>query len=215
MTQEEVKEMLLHKSLGNEEEVRQIMSGVDTVVYKYSIGKNSFDHDANFILYRAADIHLYYAEIYCRWVHFQSGTYRTDINKSLNVLNNGSYNNDGRQMGVRGRVGFGDRDDAIKVDNIIYTHDPFTNEITGYINTTGNLLAKQLYLEDQIITERARELAYEGERFYDLMRIAKRRGEPSYLADKVAAKFTGSKAEEIRQHLMNEENWYIPLPQLP
>jgi hypothetical protein len=57
--------------------------------------------------------------------------------------------------------------------------------------------------------ERARELAFEGERFYDLIRIAKRRNDPSYLANKVAAKFKGEKAEQIRQYLMNEENWYI------
>ena len=36
-----------------------------------------------------------------------------------------------------------------------------------------------------------RELAFEGERFYDLMRVAQRRGDNAYLADRIAAKFSG------------------------
>ena len=57
-----------------------------------------------------------------------------------------------------------------------------------------------------------RELAFEGERFYDLMRIARRRGDPSYLAEKVAAKFAPPQREQVRQHLLNEDNWYVKLP---
>jgi hypothetical protein len=43
------------------------------------------------------------------------------------------------------------------------------------------------------------------------MRIAQRRNDPSFLADRVAAKFSGARAEEIRQLLMDENNWYVPL----
>jgi hypothetical protein len=96
-------------------------------------------------------------------------------------------------------------------DKVIYTHDPYTNEITGYYSFGTDLSAKQDYLEDRLLEEKAREMAFEGERFYDLMRIAKRRGDPAVLADRVAGKFSRSKDEQIRirEHLMNEHNWYI------
>jgi len=52
-------------------------------------------------------------------------------------------------------------------------------------------------------------LAWEGERFYDLMRVAKRRNDPSFLAKKVSAKFSGSQRQAIYNKLLNEKNWYI------
>lgn len=216
LSEDEVRLMLSYKSTGNYREVENMMSNVDTVVYKYTINKDIFDRDADFIIYRAASIHLYCAEIYTYWLFDRNGdgNVNTDINKGLSILNNGAYKNppDGAQLGVRGRVGFGRGDDAIYIENLIYQHDPFTNEVTGYLDYTNNLTAKQAYLEDKIMQERARELAFEGTRFYDLMRVAKRRGDPSYLADKIAAKFSGARAKRIREFLMNEENWYVPLP---
>ncbi len=65
-----------------------------------------------------------------------------------------------------------------------------------------------LYVEDKIIEELALETAFEGNRFQDLMRIAFRRSDPSYLADKVSEKYTNNK-ETMRSKLMDENNWYI------
>jgi hypothetical protein len=68
-----------------------------------------------------------------------------------------------------------------------------------------------LLIEDLIIAERAMELAFEGKRFSDLVRIAERRNDPAYLADRVAAKFEGTEMYDvIRNKLMNPENWYLP-----
>lgn len=210
-----VREMLELKRDQNDFEVEKKMEDVDTVIYKYTVGNeyDPFAHDANLIIARAAGVHLYAAEIYTYWAwnDIGGGNYQPVVTRAEQFLNDGSYAGNGDQLGVRGRVGFSDGYEKILVPDIIYNHDPFTNEVLGYTSMAGNLTQKQRYMEEQVLNERARELAYEGERFYDLMRVAKRRGENSFLADMVASKFTDpGQAEQIRQKLMDENNWYLP-----
>ena len=66
-------------------------------------------------------------------------------------------------------------------------------------------------VEDMIITEMALEGAFEGNRFSDLMRVAMRRNDPAYLADKVAGR-SGTIDAALRSKLMNTDNWFLPLP---
>jgi hypothetical protein len=205
-------EMLSLKARGDTRSADVIMENVDTIVYKYSVNKGRFDQDANYIIYRAGGIHLYMAELYVYWAFEQNGIIRTFTNNAVRIVNDGT-NYDVSvtrpQMGVRGRVGLGYGIDGVQIANIIYEHDPHTNEIIGYKDLTGNLEAKQLILEEEILKERARELAFEGERFYDLMRIAKRRNDPSFLAEKVASKYPEHMRDQIYNHLLDENNWYI------
>jgi len=73
-------------------------------------------------------------------------------------------------------------------------------------------ISSTLAVEDAILKERAMELAFEGLRWFDLVRIARHRDDPSYLADKVAAKFDDpAKRELVRSMLMDQNNWFIPL----
>lgn len=69
-------------------------------------------------------------------------------------------------------------------------------------------------VEDLITNELALERAYEGNRFFDLMRFAMRRGE-SYLALRVARRNHPEMSEaelettSLYQTLMNKDNWYL------
>jgi hypothetical protein len=65
-----------------------------------------------------------------------------------------------------------------------------------------------LYVENLIQQELALETAFLGNRFQDLMRIAIRRDDNSYLANIVSAKYINNK-EAIKTKLMDRANWYL------
>ncbi|MBN2766310.1 MAG: RagB/SusD family nutrient uptake outer membrane protein [Paludibacteraceae bacterium] len=64
-----------------------------------------------------------------------------------------------------------------------------------------------LYVEDMIQKELALEMAFEGNRFHDLMRFAIRRNDNAYLADIVSAKYPDAAA--MRSRLLDRTNWYL------
>jgi starch-binding outer membrane protein, SusD/RagB family len=67
-------------------------------------------------------------------------------------------------------------------------------------------------VEDLILNERALELAFEGHRWFDLIRFARHKNDPSFLADKIAEKFNDPNIkEQVRIRLLDENNWFIPL----
>lgn len=70
-----------------------------------------------------------------------------------------------------------------------------------------------LSIENQILDECGLELAFEGERWGDLVRIAMHNGDNSILADKIAEKLNlaGKDGESVRIKLMDRKNWFLPL----
>ena len=68
-------------------------------------------------------------------------------------------------------------------------------------------------VEDLIINENALETSFEGYRFYDLMRVALRRGDASYLADRVYGRRGSQRVGEMKSlikcDLNNSSNWYL------
>lgn len=63
---------------------------------------------------------------------------------------------------------------------------------------------------DVIFTERAREFAFEGKRWYDLMLWSKLTGR-NILAEKVSSKYSGQVKNEVYQKLLEEQSWYLPV----
>ncbi len=164
-------------------------------ITKYAIDPlDPFSSDI--IISRATDVHLLLAEAYNRLGDETSQKY------ALMLLNDGVnavspkpaiFSTWTDNIGIRGRV--------------------YLQSIMVPERDSIPLEERIEIIEDDIIAERFMELAFEGKRWFDLVRIAERRNDPAYLADRVAAKFQDDPAKyaEIHAKLMNPANWYLPL----
>ncbi len=89
------------------------------------------------------------------------------------------------------------------------THADTLYAIPGDLATLEDSI---LFVEDLICDEMALEQGFEGQRFADLQRIALRRGDASFLAEKVAGRNGADNFDsELYNRLLEEENWYLPL----
>ncbi|MFT4094662.1 MAG: RagB/SusD family nutrient uptake outer membrane protein [Niabella sp.] len=66
------------------------------------------------------------------------------------------------------------------------------------------------YMLDLLFKEKAREFAYEGKRWYDLMLWSRLSG-VNKLAERVAGKYEVSQQSQVLAKLQDEANWYIPI----
>ena len=114
-----------------------------------------------------------------------------------------------RSTGIRNRVGLV----PVRVDSVQY----FDFSVPGNPNkAVTDRPGLTMAMEDLLINEGALELAFEGNRWPDLLRIALRRKlvDPDYLANKIAAKFEvkgdNATALEVRSRLSDPKKWYLP-----
>ncbi len=177
-------------------EVGQIIgnnnNNIKTYINKYALDASD-PESSDIIISRAADIHLLLAEAYNRLGSEQSQKYALMLlNQGVNSVNPkpAEFTRWSGNLGIRGRA--------------------YLQSRTVPDSLSAEAVTK--VIEDFIIAERAMELAFEGKRWFDLVRIAERRNDPKYLADRVAAKFAGTNMyNTIHAKLMNPANWYLPL----
>ena len=186
-------------------------------IYKYQAATDQFKTVGDWFLYRASKVHLRYAEAANRDNQFRiadallnygikyaytpapKGTPPTDVTNIQQTKKAFPYDFDARSgdyptyrsnwhrnAGLRGRA-------FLKIAPVV-----------------GDSL---ISIENNIIDEVALELAYEGNRWEDLVRVALRRNDPAFLADKIYQKLNkenNPRATEVRAKLMNVNNWYLP-----
>lgn len=194
--------------------MKYLYNYIDPVTFQpLAVTPNSGQDQSKWFLYRAANLHLHFAEAANRdgrhklaYAFVNQGilTTYTDATTAANNTNsqqtfdvppydfdarNGTpiiHMNWYRHAGIRGRA-------SLKAL-------PVVGDST-------------LNIEDQVISESALELAYEGSRWPDLVRVALRRNDPSYLANRIYNKLAADgngQAAAAQAKLMNPANWFLP-----
>lgn len=102
---------------------------------------------------------------------------------------------------------------SLKPSAIVKYLSSIPQEITQWeVKSEANLEFNDTieYIEQRIIDELALEAAFEGNRFGDLIRFAKRHQNPEFLAHRVANR-EGVENATLKAILREESNWYLPL----
>ena len=187
--------------------------------YATNTATNPFQKNGKWFLYRQTHLHLRFSEAANRAGHHRlafaltnngfAGAYPppsgvTDVTNYHNTLDKPyPYNFDGRNSGSTGVPYYRAdwyRNIGIRARANLQNFDLLSADSTREI-------------ENGIIQEVALENGYEGTRWADLLRIALRRNDPAFLADKIYNKLLKDGtpgAEAARAKLMNKQNWYLP-----
>ena len=197
------------------------LDGQDPVIMKYlykfeaaAAAADQFKREGDWFLYRAAKLHLRYAEAANRDNH-QKIAYA--------LLNNGIYNVYDANPRPEDVTNIQRTFEAFPYDfdarngQFPYYRGPWHRGagIRGRARliNVGEVGDNVVTTENNIIAEAALELAYEGNRWEDLVRVARRRNDPAFLADKIFDKLSkdgNAEAANVRAKLMNPNNWYLP-----
>jgi hypothetical protein len=94
---------------------------------------------------------------------------------------------------------------------------PFSKGVRGRvglasINIEGADLQDSIIdLENKILAERSMELAFEGKRWYDLVRISKRRNDPTFMLDMMKKKYNDADLQHLESFFLDPAAWFVPL----
>lgn len=188
-------------------------------IWNYSPSTEPFNKSGKWFLWRAGTLHLKFSEAANRDGHsklayalINSGiktTYadptQTDFYYQNQSLLPFPYDFDGRQTGIT-QVPPG-------VRGLYYRNMGIRGRVYSKSLEYPEDVDSLLYTEEKILDEAALELAFEGQRWGDLVRIAIHRNDPSILADRIYSKLFLAgypEADAVRAKLMNRENWFIP-----
>ncbi len=178
---------------------------------------NVLQKDSKWFLFRQTQLHMRFAEAANRVGRYRlawgllnsgiAGAYpapTSDVTLYHNTLNDSyPFNFDARNSGSAGVPYYrsdwyrniGIRSRANLVDQAV----PATDSLNQ--------------IEANLISETGLENGFEGTRWPDLLRVALRRNDPSFIADKVYAKLLKDgvpNAAAVRAKLMDKNNWYLP-----
>lgn len=85
----------------------------------------------------------------------------------------------------------------------------YTPKNEYYIMPTGTIEEQIEAVEDLIMTEEALEFAFEGYRFYDIMRVSLRRNDPSYLSNVIQARKGKENSPCLSVDLTDKRRWFL------
>ena len=86
-----------------------------------------------------------------------------------------------------------------------YYQMPYIPEITDSLQ---QIAWQQDKVEEMIMDEEALEFAFEGYRFYDLLRVALRRNDPAWLENKIKGR-NGNAPSGVSVDLKDQHNWFL------
>lgn len=201
-----------------------VLNGELPVIQKYIADYDPilqpFNRSGKWFLWRASSLHLKFSEAANRdgysklaYALMNNGiktTYADPAQEDYFTQNRSNlpfpYDFDGRQTGIT--------DNPPGVRGLYYRNMGIRGRVFMQALEYPDEVDSLTYTEDRILDEAALELAFEGNRWGDLVRIAIRRNDPSILADRIYNKLSAAgypEAEEVRSKLMVRENWFIPL----
>lgn len=183
------------------------------VIRKFSRDRESASeihkNNVHIVIYRDADVHFFLIEALNNLERFGPANALFNDGVELYLSRNGDqveapFNDPtinsyfAINMGIRRRVSLA----PIYPSGPSYTELSSEEEKETYKMEFDKLIAQETLMES----------AGEAKAYFALMRIAERWNDASILADIVSAKYPDGQREQVKQHLMDPENWYVKSP---